>query len=100
MKKQNNTAEGKYEDDFDLKMGNTVLHLTNQNKIYFPEDSIAKGDLVNYYKEVSEIILPYLKDRPQSLNRFPNGIHGLSFYQKDMDTGKNPILVKNFQCPF
>jgi bifunctional non-homologous end joining protein LigD len=59
------------------------LKLTNQDKIYFPESGFTKGDLVEYYQSVSKYILPYLKDRPQSLNRFPNGIKGLSFYQKD-----------------
>ncbi len=82
------------ENDYDLKMGNTILHLTNQNKIYFPEDGITKGDLVNYYKEVADIMLPYLKDRPQSMNRFPNGINGQSFYQKDVDIEKIPTWLK------
>jgi len=80
----------KKEKAYDLKVGKVVLHLTNQNKIYFPDDKISKGDLVNYYNEISELILPYLKDRPQSMNRFPNGIKGPSFYQKDIDVAKSP----------
>ena len=59
------------------------LKLTNQEKIYFPESGYTKGDLVEYYQSVSDYILPHLKDRPQSLNRYPNGINGLNFYQKD-----------------
>lgn len=59
------------------------LKLTNQDKIYFPESGFTKGDLVEYYQSVSKYILPHLKDRPQSLNRFPNGIKALNFYQKD-----------------
>ena len=59
------------------------LKLTNQDKIYFPESGFTKGDLIEYYQSVSKYILPHLKDRPQSLNRYPNGINGLSFYQKD-----------------
>jgi bifunctional non-homologous end joining protein LigD len=51
--------------------------------------------MFNYYYQVAEYILPYLKDRPQSLNRFPNGIHGPSFYQKDVK-GKSPDWVKKF----
>jgi bifunctional non-homologous end joining protein LigD len=82
--------------DFDLKIGKTTLHLTNQNKIYFPEDDITKGEIVNYYDEVAETIMPYLKDRPQSLNRFPNGIHGKSFFHKDMDTEKIPSWLKTY----
>ncbi|WJS96713.1 DNA ligase D [Flavobacterium johnsoniae] len=84
----------KNENDFDLKVGKVKLHLTNQNKIYFPDDQITKGEIVNYYNEVSELILPYLKDRPQSMNRFPNGIEGPSFYQKDVDEDKIPTWIK------
>lgn len=61
----------------------TSLKLTNQNKIYFPEDGITKGEMIDYYQSISEYILPHLYNRPQSLNRFPNGINGLSFYHKD-----------------
>ncbi|QOW09425.1 DNA ligase D [Kaistella flava (ex Peng et al. 2021)] len=59
------------------------VKLTNQNKIYFPESGITKGEVVEYYQSVAKYILPHLKNRPQSLNRFPNGIEGLSFYHKD-----------------
>jgi bifunctional non-homologous end joining protein LigD len=80
--------------DIDLKIGKITLHLTNQDKVYWPDEGYTKGDLVNYYKEVSSFILPYLKDRPESLNRFPNGINGPSFYQKDQDTKVIPKWVK------
>ena len=82
------------ENDFDFKVGKITLHLTNQKKIYFPDDGLTKGDIVNYYNEISDIILPYLKNRPQSLNRFPNGINGPSFFQKDFDVDKIPSWLK------
>ncbi|MHA6697710.1 DNA ligase D [Chryseobacterium sp. A321] len=59
------------------------VKLTNQKKVYFPESGITKGDLIAYYQSVAEYILPHLKHRPQSLNRFPNGIEELNFYHKD-----------------
>ncbi len=65
------------------------VQLTNLNKVFFPEDGITKGDVVNYYKEVAPYILPFLKDRPESLNRLPNGIAAPGFYQKDL-TGYKP----------
>ncbi|TDX86723.1 DNA ligase D [Epilithonimonas xixisoli] len=65
------------------KIGKQELKLTNQNKIYFPDDDVSKGDVIDYYQSISKYILPHLKARPQSMNRFPNGIKGLSFYQKD-----------------
>lgn len=71
------------------------LKFTNLSKVYWPEDGITKRDMFNYYYQVAEYILPYLKDRPQSLNRFPNGIHGASFYQKDVK-GKAPNWMKTF----
>lgn len=73
----------KREDEILEKIGKEKVKLTNQNKIYFPNDHISKGDLITYYQSISKYILPHLKDRPQSMNRFPNGIVGMSFYQKD-----------------
>jgi bifunctional non-homologous end joining protein LigD len=58
--------------------------LTHLNKIFFPKDKITKGDLIHYYERIGETILMYLKDRPESLRRFPNGIAGGSFYQKNV----------------
>lgn len=71
------------------------LKFTHLSKIYWPEDKVTKRDMFNYYYQVAEYILPYLKDRPMSLNRFPGGIHGPSFYQKDVK-GKAPDWVKTF----
>ncbi|MBX9768421.1 MAG: non-homologous end-joining DNA ligase, partial [Bdellovibrionales bacterium] len=67
--------------------------LTNLEKIYFPEDGYTKGDVIEYYRKMSSWILPYLKDRPESLNRHPNGIGEKGFYQKDM-TGHVPRWFK------
>ncbi|MES2809258.1 MAG: DNA ligase D [Bacteroidota bacterium] len=68
------------------------LKFTHLSKVYWPEDGITKRDMFNYYYRIADYILPYLKDRPMSLNRFPNGIHGPSFYQKDVK-GKAPDWV-------
>ena len=45
--------------------------------------AITKGDLIEYYDKISELLLPYLRDRPLSLSRYPDGIYGKAFYQKD-----------------
>jgi bifunctional non-homologous end joining protein LigD len=71
------------------------LKFTNLSKLYWPEDKVSKRDMFNYYYQVAEYILPYLKDRPMSLNRFPGGIHGPSFYQKDVKN-KAPEWAKTF----
>lgn len=72
---------------------NTGLRLTHLDKVFFPGEGYTKGDLINYYKDVAPYILPYLKDRPESLNRHPNGIAASGFYQKDM-AGYNPKWFK------
>lgn len=77
------------------KVNGKELKFTNLSKVYWPEDGITKRDMFNYYYQVADFILPYLKDRPQSLNRFPGGIHGESFYQKDVK-GKAPDWAKTF----
>lgn len=60
------------------------LKFTNLNKIYYPKDGYRKRDLINYYDAVSPLILPYLKDRPLSLRRYPDGIEAPGFFQKEV----------------
>ncbi len=74
---------------------NHDLKFTHLSKLYWPEDQVTKRDMFNYYYQVAEVILPYLKGRPMSLNRFPGGIHSKSFYQKDVK-GKAPDWAKTF----
>ncbi|CAM4135202.1 DNA ligase D [Flavobacterium sinopsychrotolerans] len=72
------------------------IKFTNLNKIYWPDEKITKRDLLNYYYQVAPYILPYLKDRPQSMNRHPDGITGESFYFKDV-TGTAPDWIETFE---
>lgn len=67
------------------KIGKRNLELSNPEKVFWPKEGYTKNDLIEYYKEISNFILPYLKDRPESLLRFPDGIRGKSFYHKDVD---------------
>ncbi|WP_073066748.1 DNA ligase D [Chryseobacterium oranimense] len=71
------------EKEKEVTLDKHTVKLTNQNKIYFPKDGITKGEVIEYYQSVASYILPYLKNRPLSLNRFPNGIEEQGFYQKD-----------------
>ena len=75
------------------KISGHQIKFSNLTKKFWPKEGFTKRDLVNYYHKIADYILPYLKDRPQSLNRFPNGILGKSFYQKDV-TGKVPDWMK------
>ena len=72
------------------------IKFSNLNKIYWPDEKITKRDMLNYYYHVAPYILPYLKDRPQSMNRHPEGINGESFYFKDV-TGTAPDYIKTFK---
>jgi bifunctional non-homologous end joining protein LigD len=56
---------------------------TNLDKVFWPEEGYTKGDLIDFYREVAPWLLPYLADRPVVLTRYPDGIHGKSFFQKD-----------------
>ncbi len=62
---------------------NDKLELTHLDKVFFPKHKYTKGDIIEYYRSVSKYMLPYLKDRPLSLNRQPNGVKGESFFQKN-----------------
>lgn len=67
--------------------------MTNLEKVFWPEEGYTKGDLIEYYRAVAPVILPHLRDRPQSLRRNPNGIEGESFFQKDV-AGVVPGWIK------
>ena len=60
------------------------LEYTNIDKVFFPERGYTKGDVIAYYHRIAPHILPHLEDRPLSLRRFPDGIHGKDFFQKDV----------------
>jgi bifunctional non-homologous end joining protein LigD len=77
------------------KLQQHAIKFTNLSKAYWPKEHYTKRDLLNYYYQIAPYILPYLKDRPQSLNRFPNGITGKSFYQKDI-TREAPEWITQF----
>ncbi|MCW3082294.1 DNA ligase D [Segetibacter sp.] len=76
-------------------VGGHDMKFTNLSKIYWPDDNVTKRDMINYYYQVAPYMLPYVKDRPQTLNRFPHGIKGETFYQKDVK-GKAPEWIKTF----
>ncbi|MFC3159554.1 non-homologous end-joining DNA ligase [Chryseobacterium arachidis] len=84
------------ENEKEITLNKHTVKLTNQDKIYFPKDNITKGDVIEYYQSVASYILPHLKNRPLSLNRFPNGIEEQNFYQKDA-SDNIPDWVKTTQ---
>ena len=79
------------------EIGGHAVSLTNLEKVYWPEDGYTKGDLIRYYREVADFILPYLHDRPESLNRHPNGIRAKNFFQKDVSKQPPPQWVETVE---
>lgn len=67
----------------DVRVGRNVVHLTNLQKVFWPKEGITKGDLLAYYERMAPVLLPHLKDRPESLLRMPNGVQGPAFFHKD-----------------
>ena len=63
--------------------GALPFELTNLKKVFWPDDGYTKGDLIEYYRASSPWLLPYLRDRPLVMTRYPDGIAGKSFFQKD-----------------
>ena len=76
-------------------IGGHDLKFTNLSKIFWLEQLVTKRDMLNYYYQMAPFIVPYLKNRPQTLSRYPNGIKNKSFYQKDV-TGKVPDWLESF----
>jgi bifunctional non-homologous end joining protein LigD len=59
-----------------------TVKLSSPDRVLYPEDGITKGDLFEYYKQVGPTIVPHLKDRPFTMKRYPHGIYGEAFFQK------------------
>jgi len=67
----------------EVRAGRVEIALTNLDKVFWPADGYTKGDLIAYYRTIAPAMLPYLEDRPLVMTRFPDGIEGKSFFQKD-----------------
>jgi bifunctional non-homologous end joining protein LigD len=76
-------------DNVTLEVGGASIKVTNLSKEFWPatadHPARTKGDLIRYYARVAPYLVPHLRDRPLTLTRYPNGIHGQSFYQKHWD---------------
>lgn len=66
-----------------VRIGNRIVELTNLDRLLWPADGITKADLIAYYIGIAPRLLPHLKNRPLTLTRYPQGIEGHMFYQKN-----------------
>ena len=74
------------------------IAVSSPEKVLYPAGKFTKADVVDYYVRVARFLLPHFKDRPVTLKRYPDGVHGDAFYEKDAP-GFTPEWVKTFPVP-
>ena len=74
------------------------LNLSNLDKVLYPAAGFTKADVIDYYSRIAPVLLPHLKDRPISLRRYPNGVDGHSFFQKNCPS-HHPSWIRTVEMP-
>ena len=95
--KREQTEPETQEDRSMLLLAPENLKLSNLDKLFWKNEKITKGDLLYYYQQVADYLLPFLKDKPMSLNRHPNGADAPGFFQKDVEVNEIPKWLKTAQ---
>src|SRR4051812_43300696 len=75
-----------------------MVAVSNLGKVLYPAARFTKGEEIDYYGRIAEVMLPHLRNRPVTLKRFPDGVQGEAFYEKDAP-GFTPKWVKTFPVP-
>ncbi len=81
-----------------IEIDGRELTISNGDKVYFPESGFTKGEVVAFYSEIADVIVPHLRDRPLTMKRFPEGVNGEFFYEKNAPT-HTPKWIQTFQVP-
>ena len=81
-----------------LKVEGVDLTVSNLDKVFYPKTGFTKGEVIDYYVRVSPVLLPHLKDRPITLKRYPDGVEGFFFYEKQCPVGR-PKWIKTTKVP-
>lgn len=74
------------------------LAVSNLDKVFFPETGFTKGQTIAFYSEIADVVLPHLRDRPLTLKRYPEGVNGAHFYEKNAPA-HTPPWVRTFAVP-
>jgi len=74
------------------KLEGHEVTVTHQDKVFWEEKGFTKGDMLEYYRTMAPIMLPYFRDRPVTLRVYPNGVHGFSYYRRDLPQNAPPWL--------
>ena len=76
-----------------IPVGRHRLRLTNLDKVFWPQTGFTKGQMIDYYTRVAEVLLPHLRDRPLTMKRYPDGVEGEMFFEKSCP-GHRPSWVR------
>jgi len=76
-----------------ISVGGHKLEVSNLDKVFYPKVGFTKGDLIDYYRSISAVLLPHLKGRPVTLKRYPDGVEGFTFYEKSCPEHR-PSFIK------
>src|SRR5688572_2572491 len=82
----------------ELKVGNRKLQVSNLDKVLYPDVGFTKGQVIDYYIRIAPVLLPHLKNRPITLKRYPDGVEGFFFYEKQCPSHR-PHWVKTTEVP-
>jgi bifunctional non-homologous end joining protein LigD len=74
----------------EVRVGERTIKLSNLDKVLWPETDFTKGQLIDYYGRIAEVMVPHVRDRPITLRRWPNGVDGASFYEKNCPSHRPP----------
>jgi bifunctional non-homologous end joining protein LigD len=81
-----------------LDIDGKKVNVSNLDKVFYPKTGFTKGDIIDYYVRISAVLLPHLKDRPISLKRYPDGVEGFFFYEKNAPAHR-PKWIKTTRVP-
>jgi len=81
-----------------LNIDGSSIPVTNLGKVFYPKTGFTKGNVIDYYIRISPYLLPHLKNRPITLKRYPDGVEGMFFYEKQCPAGR-PRYVKTAKVP-
>jgi bifunctional non-homologous end joining protein LigD len=81
-----------------VRTGRRTVEITHPEKVLFPNDGITKREFVEYYERIAAAMLPHLRDRPIAMERYPDGIHGQKFFQKNA-SAYYPAWIKTVSLP-
>src|ERR1051326_725664 len=81
-----------------VKVEGREIAISNLEKVLYPAAGFRKGEVIDYYVRIAEYLLPHLRDRPVTLKRYPDGVRGQFFYEKDAPSF-TPKWVQRFAVP-